>query len=278
MNFTDYLYKTITNFNYISAIEIVFIFVVIYFSYSFYKKNNSTWFCFAEIIAILLVFLFNTLGFVGGKIYIFALLMLLCLFPLILFSGEIKRGLFRLSWKRKFNVLSAQELSQEELQQSVNNIVKACLNMSKANIGALIIIADNINQSIVESGTSLNAEISSQLIETLFFPRSPLHDGAVLIVGDKLISAGCYLTLTSRTDLSKDLGTRHRAGIGHTEQFPQNTAIIVSEETGIISASHDGRLIRYLDGESLVKVVKHALNISGGSEQEQLIWGAKYEE
>ncbi|MEG1707058.1 MAG: DNA integrity scanning protein DisA nucleotide-binding domain protein, partial [Clostridia bacterium] len=89
----------------------------------------------------------------------------------------------------------------------------------------MILISDNISDSILESGTSIDAKLSSELLETIFFPKSPLHDGAVVINGDRVVSAGCYLPLTSKLDLSKELGTRHRAAIGISESNPTLTAI-----------------------------------------------------
>ena len=101
----------------------------------------------------------------------------------------------------------------------------------------------------------IDAEITSALIESIFFPKTPLHDGAIIINNDKIQAAGCFLPLSQETDLPKDLGTRHRAGIGITEVL-NVTAIIVSEETGIISYARAGKITRYADSEMLRKILK----------------------
>ena len=127
--------------------------------------------------------------------------------------------------------------------------------MSKQDVGALIILASApMPNSILESGTYINGDITSQLIESIFFPKTPLHDGAMIISGVNVLSAGCFLPLSQEINLPQELGTRHRAGIGITETI-EVTAIIVSEETGIISVAQKGKLKRYLDNETLKRIL-----------------------
>ena len=154
------------------------------------------------------------------------------------------------------------DLSEEEVDANIANIVKACQNMSKADVGALIVVVrESISDSVLESGTMINAVISSELLETIFFPKSPLHDGAVIVKGNKIIAAGCYLPLSQEQTLAKELGTRHRAALGITELNPTVTAIVVSEETGIITAVYDRQIKRYLDGQNLTKALQYAYNM-----------------
>jgi len=123
--------------------------------------------------------------------------------------------------------------------------------MSKQDVGALIILATApVPNSITESGTVINSDITSQLIESVFFPNTPLHDGAMIIRGITIESAGCFLPLSQELNLPQELGTRHRAGIGITETVDV-ISIIVSEESGIISMARKGEFKRYLDTESL---------------------------
>ena len=128
--------------------------------------------------------------------------------------------------------------------------------MSKKDIGAIIVLSNNnIPSQILDSGVKLNADISSELLESVFFPKSPLHDGAVIISGTKITAAGCFLPLSQNENIPKDLGTRHRAGIGITENFDV-TALIVSEETGIISlVSTGGKITRYANTEKLMQTL-----------------------
>ena len=118
----------------------------------------------------------------------------------------------------------------------------------------IVLSNGNLPKEIVESGVSLNAKISNQLIEGIFIPKAPLHDGAMIIYGDKIQAAGCFLPLTQR-DFPKDYGTRHRAGIGVTE-VADVSAIIVSEETGIVSVVRHGEITRYVDSETLKKFLR----------------------
>ena len=127
--------------------------------------------------------------------------------------------------------------------------------MSSSRTGALIVIEREISlNDIAETGTITDSAISSQLIGNIFYEGAPLHDGALIIRGDRLYAAGCVLPLTQNKDLNKELGTRHRAGIGITENSDA-LVIIVSEETGIISTAQNGRLTRFLDAKNVEKIL-----------------------
>ena len=140
-------------------------------------------------------------------------------------------------------------------EENITAIVKAVQSLSKANIGALIVLSNgNLPREIVESGVTLNSSISNQLIEGIFIPKAPLHDGAMIINGDKIQAAGCFLPLTQK-EFPKDYGTRHRAGIGVTEVADVST-IIVSEETGIVSVVKRGDITRYVDSENLKRFLR----------------------
>ena len=128
--------------------------------------------------------------------------------------------------------------------------------MSKNNIGALIVLSHgSLPKQVLHSGVTIDAEISTQMIEGIFFPKAPLHDGAMIIHGHKIQSAGCFLPLTQKTSYPKEYGTRHRAGIGITE-VANVISLVVSEETGIISIARAGKITRYVDTETLKKTLK----------------------
>ena len=128
-------------------------------------------------------------------------------------------------------------------------------SFSSTKTGALIILErETALSDIAETGTEVNADITSELLGNIFYEGAPLHDGAVLIRGDKIFAAGCVLPLTGNKNLNKSLGTRHRAGIGITENSDA-IAIIVSEETGIISMAVDGKLTRFLDTKTVEKTL-----------------------
>ncbi|MDE6275457.1 MAG: DNA integrity scanning protein DisA nucleotide-binding domain protein [Clostridia bacterium] len=152
--------------------------------------------------------------------------------------------------------------TDEELLLSATEMVKACQNMAKNDVGALIIIAPTeIPPHILDTGTGLDATISSGLLESIFSTKGPLHDGAVVVLGNRIISAGCFLPLSQEVTLAKELGTRHRAAIGITEESDV-FAIVVSEESGIISVVQGGTIKRYMTPEKLLEEIKVIYRIS----------------
>ena len=144
----------------------------------------------------------------------------------------------------------------EKVENCISEIIKALQNMSKNDVGAIIILSNgNVPSQILDSGVRLESDISSELIESVFFPKTPLHDGAMIINDTKIEAAGCFLPLSQNLDnIPKGLGTRHRAGIGVTETIDV-VSLIVSEETGIISIARGGKITRYADTEMLKKTL-----------------------
>ena len=194
----------------------------------------------------------------------------------IVFQPELRRVLDQLGrtgWARKF-FSSGKGQSTKKVEQQAAEIVRALTNMSRKRIGALIVFERNTGLGdVIESGTMVNAEISDPLIENIFEPNTPLHDGAMVIREDKIIAAACILQLSSDHSISRDLGTRHRAAIGITEDTDA-VSLIVSEETGIISMARDGRLTRHLDNRSLMILLTELLS----PRRERSMWTASVEE
>ncbi len=145
--------------------------------------------------------------------------------------------------------------TKKKAKTVTDEFAKAVDSFSSTKTGALIILErETALSDIAETGTEVNADITSELLGNIFYEGAPLHDGAVLIRGDKIFAAGCVLPLTGNKNLNKSLGTRHRAGIGITENSDA-IAIIVSEETGIISMAVDGKLTRFLDTKTVEKTL-----------------------
>ena len=169
----------------------------------------------------------------------------------VIFQPELRRALEYLGRSRITNVFG--EVDNEEAKRIVGQLVEAVSAMSASRTGALIVIEREISlNDIVETGTIIDAQINAQMIGTIFYEGTPLHDGAVIMREDKLYAAGCVLPLTQDKELSKELGTRHRAGIGITENSDA-LVIIVSEETGVISMAENGKLTRFLDAKTVEK-------------------------
>ncbi len=172
---------------------------------------------------------------------------------IILFQPELRRALERMGRNRLFR--SSSPLNNKTANNITTAFVEAIENMASERVGALIVFERKMPlNDIIATGTIVDARPSAQLIENIFYKGSPLHDGALVVRDGKLYAAGCVLPLTENMDLPKSLGTRHRAGIGMTEQT-DSVVVIVSEETGIISLVQGARLERYLDGRTLEKML-----------------------
>lgn len=173
----------------------------------------------------------------------------------ILFQPEFRRALDQLGrsklMRRVFGLSGPGKSEEVEVERPVTEIVRAMTNMARKKIGALIVVERVTGLGdVIETGTRVDAEISAPLIENIFEPNTPLHDGAMIIRNRRINAAACILPLSEDPNISRDLGTRHRAGIGITETTDAVT-LIVSEETGIISMAREGRLTRHLDARSL---------------------------
>jgi diadenylate cyclase len=172
----------------------------------------------------------------------------------IVFQPELRRGLEYVG-RSKFIRPQFAHLDKDKAKAIAASIVKAVDFFSASKTGALIILEREITLTdVAESGVLLNCDISTELLKNLFYEGAPLHDGAAIVRDAKLYAAGCVLPLTEDKDLSMDLGTRHRAGIGITEHSDA-IALIVSEESGIISMAVDGKLTRFLDIKSVEKTL-----------------------
>lgn len=249
--------EVFNNFSFVYVIEICLLFVLIYYVFKVLKKNEAgkliAVFVTATVLIGALCLFFKDSGF---TVFFFSIL-LLCMFMLLLFSSEIKLGLYEKKNESPLLGSNAVQTAKPETEACVEAIIKALQNMSKNDIGALIVLSNgNLPKQILDSGTMINADISQQLIEGVFFPKAPLHDGAMIIDEHKIVAAGCFLPLTQNNEkYPKDLGTRHRAGIGITE-VTNVTALIVSEETGIISIVKQGKVTRYADYNMLRAVLQ----------------------
>jgi diadenylate cyclase len=169
----------------------------------------------------------------------------------ILFQPELRRALERLGSGRLPDNSPFGATPDVETGGAAEEIVRAVQNLAKKRTGALIVLQrSNTLRHIVDSGTVLDARLNTQLIENIFIPNSPLHDGALIVSGGRIVAAGCFLPLAANTQVGPELGTRHRAAIGMTESTDA-LVVIVSEETGIISVAEGGRLVRYLDAGGL---------------------------
>ena len=175
----------------------------------------------------------------------------------IIFQPELRKALERLGQGGFF---SRQQIDRETFQQMVEEIVRAIQLLSKTQTGALLVLERETGLSdYVDTGILMNADVSCELLENLFFPRAALHDGATIIRGSKVYAAGCFLPLSENPGISKSLGTRHRAALGLSE-VSDAFIIVVSEETGVISVVEEGRMTRYLSDDTLREMLLDRFN------------------
>ena len=179
--------------------------------------------------------------------------------PFIIFQPELRAGLEHLGRNTNLYRFGTQAKSAYELnvEKVISEMLGAVYDMAGRKIGALLVLEGKTKlNEIVETGTEIDAKITKQILCNIFIPNTPLHDGAVIIRDGKIKSAACFLPLTQRKDLSKDLGTRHRAGIGVSE-ISDSLTLIVSEETGHVSIARSGKIYRDVSKERLANILKN---------------------
>lgn len=179
--------------------------------------------------------------------------------PFIIFQPELRAGLEHIG-RTKLKIFQKQSgVSEEKFNHVIDEIVEALYSLARQKIGALIVMERETKlNDIINTGTILDSEISRQLLVNIFIPNTPLHDGAVVVRESKIKAAACFLPLTQSKDLSKDLGTRHRAGVGVSEVSDCLT-LIVSEETGGVSIAKSGKLYRDITKERMKSILSHNL-------------------
>lgn len=173
---------------------------------------------------------------------------------IVLFQSEIRRILEELGNNSVFDS-SALSMREGNTELIIDEMILALEHMARRKVGALIVVENKIHlNDVIATGTRVDGIISQPLIENIFEPNTPLHDGAVVVRGDRVVAAACLLRLSDTTGVGRDLGTRHRAGLGVSE-ISDATVFIVSEEMGIISMAEGGRLVRHLDEASLRQIL-----------------------
>ena len=242
-------------------------FVVFYYA----RKRNLqlvTYIFVGFVFALFFVALFDI---PNVQFYVYFVFFGLLMASLHFFAQDFRKDIFLKAWNNKHD-LDVEDLGRADLHKSVSEIIKACQRLSKTDTGALIIVGNNISESITDSGVQINAAISADLLETIFFPKTNLHDGAVVVMANKIVCAGCYLPMTQDANLPREFGSRHRAAIALSESNSDLTVVVVSEETGIISAMHQGKVKRYLDAVQLKLILDSAMGLLDPG-AEETIWG-----
>lgn len=213
----------------------------------------------AAFLIVAYIFKMNTILWIVSK-----LASALITAVIVIFQPELRKVVEQLGQKRimasiiPFDV--GKEVQERFNDRTINELIKACYDMGEAKTGALIVIEQtNHLDEFVRTGITVDAVLSSQLLINIFEHNTPLHDGAVVMRGNRIVAATCYLPLSDNMELSKQLGTRHRAGMGISE-VSDSVTIIVSEETGQVSVAQDGVLVRDITSTQLRDILKKAQN------------------
>lgn len=243
-------------------LEILIIAFLVYYLLV-WMKNTRAWTLLKGFIVICVFLLtahfleMNTIMWMARNVLSFAVIALI-----IVLQPELRHALEALG--KKMQSLSFMDSSRREhdifSEKTINEIIKACVEMGKVKTGALIVIEQKESLKDYErTGIEIDGIVTSQLLINIFEHNTPLHDGAVIVRGNRVTSATCYLPLSDNLDLSKELGTRHRAGVGISE-VTDSLTVIVSEETGKISVAYEGKLERSLNAEQLKAKMQQILN------------------
>ncbi|MDD2262471.1 MAG: diadenylate cyclase CdaA [Clostridia bacterium] len=241
----------------ISAIIDIAIVSYLVYKLMIFVKEIRAWSLLKGVLVIIIVAIVSSLLGLQIMTFLFSnILTFAALSIVVLFQPEIRKVLERLGTS-EFTRFFSNTGNDETLKTTavVEEIVKACKNMSEQYIGALIVIEKETKiGEFMNTGVQMNADVTKELLENIFVPKTPLHDGAVIIRKDKIIAAACLLPLTDNPNLSTELGMRHRGGLGITE-VSDCIAVIVSEESGKISYASNGGLVRNLNSDSLRKAL-----------------------
>jgi diadenylate cyclase len=258
---SDYFNFGLPTIHVTDVIEMVIIAFFIYYILAWIKDTRAGMLLKGIIIILVFyvvasVFQMNTILWLGKKLISAGLIALI-----VVFQPELRNALEKLGRSSLLNRMLPFAFGRNTdfrfSDRTLNDIVKACFEMGAVKTGALIVIEQNAQLTDYErTGIPVDAILSRQLLINIFEKNTPLHDGAILVRGDRIVSATCYLPLTDSTLLSKDLGTRHRAAVGASEASDA-LVIVVSEETGKVSVAKEGRLIRDVSREGLNDILRH---------------------
>ena len=239
------------HFSVYALLDILLVAFIVYQVLLLMRGTRGAQMTYGIIILLLFYYLTRYFHLVAVQWLLSNLLTYIVIAIIVLYQAEIRRGLTQIGRARLFG--HHRPLSGEGYEE----IILATTTLASKKIGALMVLERDVGlRNFAESGIALDAVLTYDLLVTIFSPNTPLHDGAVILQQNRIISAGCFLPLTLDPYLSKELGTRHRAAIGITEETDA-IAVIVSEETGIVSVAVGGKITRNLDGTSL-RAVLHA--------------------
>ena len=256
-NFGD-VFKQIRSMGAGDVIDVIIVAAVIYVVLRFIRRTNSQKVANGILLLLVALWLANTLNLMVTSFLLRQVFNIGILAVIVLFQPEIRRALEKVGSSQLFSLLG-KDWGGQAIDHVIMETIYACEDMARSRTGALIVFErDNRLNEALSSGTPVDAYVSTELLKNIFYDKSPLHDGAVIIKDGRLAAAGCMLPLSSNAGLSRELGMRHRAGIGMSEQSDA-VVVIVSEETGGISVAVDGMLKRHLAPDTFEAILRREL-------------------
>ena len=238
-------------------VDILIMAYIIYKAIGFMRESRAGQLAKGFVILFFIYFIANWWNLTAIKWVLSRFVNYIIIAIAIIFQPELRRILERVGHTKLLGTQG--DLSDEPIENCIDKVCRAAGNMQENRIGALIVFERSTQLGeIINTGTVINAEPSVSMVGNIFFPKSPLHDGAMIIRDGKLYAAGCILPLTQREDISSQLGTRHRAAIGMTENSDA-VVLVVSEETGIISIVSNGKITRNYNSMSAAEELRHLL-------------------
>ncbi len=267
---TEVLLSSLGHLNLMEVYDIIDILIVAYLVYRltrFIRRTNSSRVAAGLVTLFAVLWISDVWHLDVVNFLLRSTLELGLIAVVILFQPELRRMLEKMGSGSVFQLLSTAGSDVNALETAITQTLLACTDMSKKKTGALIVFErDNKLSEPLTTGTVINADTTAELLKNIFYDKAPLHDGAVIITDGKIQAAGCMLPMSSSINLSKDLGMRHRAGIGVSESSDA-IAIICSEETGAISVAVDGMLKRQLKVETVEALLRQELLKDGETEK-----------
>ena len=235
----------------IDVLDILIVAVIVYELLLLTRHTRGSALLKGLFLLLIIALMSNLFGFISLNWLLRAILQNGAVVLVVLFQPEFRKALERMGRTRLFQKNGRKSMN-EECDLIISEIIQSIMDLSKRRVGALIVFEQQTGlQDVIETGTRLNAEISAPLLENIFEPKTPLHDGAVVIRDSEIMAAACILPLAEASGVSRELGTRHRAAVGITENTDA-IVLVVSEETGIVSMAKDGQLT--------VKTLEEVLN------------------
>ena len=270
-NFFSTIWAILSTFRFKDAIDILFITLILYYLFKLFRQSRAGQLVKGVVVllvayALSAVFNLTMVNYILKALFEFTVIIIV-----ILFQPELRQALERLGRNRTFKSLvpNNSQNADSTVQKAIGDVSDTCIIFSRSRTGALIVFErDSVLSEIASTGTELNSDTSVSLLGNIFFNKAPLHDGACIIRNGRILAAGCILPLTKNNNVNAELGTRHRAALGLSEESDA-VVVVVSEETGTISIAVGGTLIRDLDRASLHEKLSNLI-LPGENEKPEL--------